>query len=80
MPKTKSKSDYSSKRERNNEAVRRSREKARQKAKETQERVTKLRVENEELEERIKLLSKELSFLKDVFMAQTGKEEYITNA
>jgi len=65
--------DYQSKRARNNEAVKRSREKARQRAKETHDRVSKLKQENERLEERIKLLSKELTFLKDIFLAHAGK-------
>eukprot|EP00095_Tigriopus_kingsejongensis_P001764 maker-scaffold183_size276960-snap-gene-1.29 protein:Tk01764 transcript:maker-scaffold183_size276960-snap-gene-1.29-mRNA-1 annotation:"ccaat enhancer-binding protein gamma" len=64
--------EYQSRRARNNEAVKRSREKARQRAKETHERVSKLKTENEMLEERIKLLSKELTFLKDIFMAHAG--------
>lgn len=64
--------DYETKRARNNEAVKRSREKARQKAKETHDRVSKLKQENEKLEERIKLLSKELTFLKDIFLAHAG--------
>ena len=70
--------DYLSKRARNNEAVKRSREKARQKAKETHDRVTKLKNENEMLEERIKLLSKELTFLKDIFLAHAGKRYHRT--
>ena len=66
--------DYLSKRARNNEAVKRSREKARQKAKETHDRVSRLKQENERLEERIKLLSKELTFLKDIFLAHAGTD------
>merc|ERR1719411_2424316 len=65
-------SDYLSKRARNNEAVKRSREKARGKAKETTDRVNKLKAENEMLEDRIKLLSKELTFLKDIFLTHAG--------
>nr|ACO15152.1 CCAAT/enhancer-binding protein gamma [Caligus clemensi] len=65
--------DYLTKRARNNEAVKRSREKSRQKANETHDRVDSLKKENEMLEERIKLLSKELTFLKDIFMAHAGK-------
>lgn len=65
--------EYLAKRSRNNAAVRRSREKARMKAKETHERVSQLKQENEMLEERIKLLTKELSFLKDIFLAHAGK-------
>eukprot|EP00096_Caligus_rogercresseyi_P001902 TRINITY_DN1335_c0_g1_i1.p1 TRINITY_DN1335_c0_g1~~TRINITY_DN1335_c0_g1_i1.p1 ORF type:complete len:118 (+),score=45.43 TRINITY_DN1335_c0_g1_i1:130-483(+) len=65
--------DYLTKRARNNEAVKRSREKSRQKASETHDRVDSLKKENEMLEEKIKLLSKELTFLKDIFMAHAGK-------
>ena len=64
--------DYLAKRSRNNAAVRRSREKARMKAKDTNVRVTALQQENEMLEERIKLLTKELTFLKDIFLAHAG--------
>ena len=65
--------DYLAKRSRNNAAVRRSREKARMKSKETNDRVSNLKQENEMLEERIKLLTKELTFLKDMFLAHAGK-------
>merc|ERR1712066_795425 len=64
--------EYLTKRLRNNEAVRRSREKARIRADQTHERVKRLRKENESPEERLKLLTKELKFLKDVFKAHTG--------
>ena len=66
------KTDYLAKRSRNNEAVRRSREKARMKSKETNDRVSQLKQENEMLEERIKLLTKELTFLKDIFLSHAG--------
>ena len=65
-------SEYLAKRSRNNAAVRRSREKARTKAKETMDRVSALKQENEMLEERIKLLTKELTLLKDIFLAHAG--------
>jgi len=71
------KTDYLAKRSRNNEAVRRSREKARMKAKETHDRVSQLKQENEMLEERIKLLTKELTFLKDIFMAHASSKHGI---
>ena len=78
---------YTEKRQKNNDAVKKSREKTRQKAKETMDKVSQLKQvrnmflwnipttfaqqrflfqENEMLEERIKLLAKELTFLKDV--------------
>jgi CCAAT/enhancer binding protein (C/EBP) gamma len=67
------KNDYFAKRSRNNEAVRRSREKGRQEAKETHDKVSQLKQENEMLEERIQLLTKELTFLNDIFLAHAGK-------
>merc|ERR1712025_1497394 len=69
---------YTEKRQKNNDAVKKSREKTRQKAKETMEKVTQLKQENEMLEERIKLLAKELTFLKDIFMAHAGSSHGIT--
>jgi len=69
---------YSEKRQKNNDAVKKSREKTRQKSKETMEKVSQLKQENEMLEERIKLLAKELSFLKDIFMAHAGSSHGIT--
>merc|ERR1712080_667263 len=42
------------------------------------ERVNELKQENELLEERIKLLSKELTFLKDIFLAHAGSSHGIT--
>ena len=65
--------EYLNKRARNNDAVKRSRQKAREKANETNSRVQKLKNENEKLEEKIKLLSKELTFLKDIFLAHSGR-------
>merc|ERR1712242_646001 len=69
---------YTEKRQKNNDAVKKSREKTRQKAKETMDKVTHLKQENEVLEERIKLLHKELVFLKDIFMTHAGSKHGIT--
>lgn len=41
----------------------------------TLQRVNQLKTENDMLEEKIKLLSKELGFLKELFMTQAGKIE-----
>ncbi|XP_078066633.1 CCAAT/enhancer-binding protein gamma [Mustelus asterias] len=60
--------EYRQRRERNNMAVRKSRLKSKQKAQDTQQRVNELKEENERLEAKIKLLSKELSVLKDLFL------------
>lgn len=47
--------------------------KSRLRTQETLDRVHKLKTENDQLEEKIKLLSKELGFLKDLFLAHAGK-------
>lgn len=64
--------EYVARRERNNIAVRKSREKSRAKAKDTLAQVDKLRKENETLEQKVTILSKELSVLKDLFLAHAG--------
>merc|ERR1712079_410522 len=69
---------YVEKRAKNNDAVKKSREKTRLKAKEIMEKVSVLKQENEVLEERIKLLHKELVFLKDIFMTHAGSKHGIT--
>ncbi|XP_062381449.1 CCAAT/enhancer-binding protein gamma [Sardina pilchardus] len=60
--------EYRQRRERNNLAVKKSRMRSKQKAADTQLRVNELKEENERLEAKIKLLSKELSVLKDLFL------------
>lgn len=64
--------EYTKRRERNNIAVRKSREKSRAKAKETQQQVNKLRTENEVLEQKVQILQKELSVLKELFLCHAG--------
>ncbi|XP_072948119.1 CCAAT/enhancer-binding protein homolog 2 [Epargyreus clarus] len=65
--------DYRKKRDRNNEAVKKSRFKSKQRTQETFTRVTKLKAENQMLEEKVKTLTKDLQFLKELFM------EYASN-
>ncbi|KAG1699323.1 CCAAT/enhancer-binding protein gamma [Nymphon striatum] len=64
--------DYKKKRERNNLAVKKSRSKSKLRTQQTLERVNQLKSENEMLEGKVKILSKELSFLKDLFLAHAG--------
>jgi len=64
---------YKEKRDKNNDAVKRSRQKTKQKCEETMKKVNLLKNENETLEERIKLLSKELTFLKDIFLEHANR-------
>ncbi|XP_020295265.1 CCAAT/enhancer-binding protein gamma isoform X3 [Pseudomyrmex gracilis] len=61
--------DYRKRRDRNNQAVKRSRVKSKLRTQQTLERVNQLKTENELLEEKIKMLTKELGFLKDLFLA-----------
>lgn len=60
--------EYFEKRERNNVAVRKSRDKAKQKQEETQQRVQQLTDENENLNKKLDLLTKELNVLKSLFI------------
>ncbi|CRK96222.1 CLUMA_CG009649, isoform A [Clunio marinus] len=62
---------YIAKRERNNEAVRKSREKSKQKSEQTMKRVKKLREDNKLLEGKIEEQKKTKKFLKDLFLQQT---------
>ncbi|EGI62675.1 CCAAT/enhancer-binding protein gamma [Acromyrmex echinatior] len=64
--------DYRKRRDRNNQAVKRSRVKSKLRTQQTLERVNQLKTENELLEEKIKMLTKELGFLKDLFIAHAG--------
>jgi len=65
--------DYLKRRARNNDAVKKSREKSKAKTKAMMERVDKLRNENSELEANIEILTKELGILKDLFVAHAGE-------
>merc|ERR1711963_176191 len=67
-------SDYEIRRQRNNDAVRKSREKARERSRQIAERIKDMKAENESLEEKKKLLKKELEMLKDMFLAYSSTE------
>ena len=64
--------DYRLRRERNNVAVKKSREKSREKAKITLDKVNQLKQENADLEVKVNMLSKELSLLKDLLLTHAG--------
>jgi len=68
--------DYRMRRERNNVAVKKSREKMRYRAKETLVKVAELKQENMELEGKVALLSKELTLLKDLLLAHASGRRY----
>lgn len=59
--------EYRRRRERNNVAVRKSREKAKQRCRETEDRVKFLSRENEGLHKRVEIMTKELNVLKNLF-------------
>ncbi|KAM0731617.1 CCAAT/enhancer-binding protein gamma [Formica fusca] len=71
--------DYRKRRDRNNQAVKRSRVKSKLRTQQTLERVNQLKTENELLEEKIKMLTKELGFLKDLFLAHAGSNQHSIN-
>ncbi|XP_017781657.1 PREDICTED: CCAAT/enhancer-binding protein gamma-like [Nicrophorus vespilloides] len=64
--------EYRKKRARNNMAVRKSRVKSKMKTQETMNRVNELKRENTILEEKVKTLTKELGFLKELFLAHAS--------
>jgi len=64
--------EYKKRRERNNVAVRKSREASRQKAKDTMEKVSRLRDENKALEQKVTILNKELGVLRDLFLTHAS--------
>merc|ERR1712072_189836 len=59
--------EYKVKRAKNNEAIKRTRQKAKEKAMETETRLENLRTENKSMEDKIDILGKEMKFLKDVY-------------
>jgi len=65
--------DYRQKRDRNNVAVKKSREKSRQRARETAEKMDRLRRENDELEQRTVELAAELRTLKDLLLSRAAR-------
>jgi len=60
--------EYTEKRARNNVAVRKSRAKAKEKQRETEGRVQSLVSQNEQLQKKCDLLTKELNVLKGLFL------------
>ena len=64
--------EYRQKRDRNNVSVKKSREKSKIKQRETIEKVNRLRVENQQLEMKVTLLSKELDVLRELFKEHAG--------
>ena len=64
--------EYRDRRKRNNIAVRKSRDKAKKRQQETEVRVKELTDENEALQRRVDLLSKELATLKSLFTSSGG--------
>lgn len=70
-------SEYEQRRQRNNDAVRKSRMKAKEKSEKVAQRIKLLRNENDSLEEKKKLLRKELAMLKEMFLAYNGSGKFL---
>lgn len=70
-PLIKGSDEYKRRRERNNEAVKKSRIKSKEKTSETQQKVDLLASENRELQEKVSALSKEFDLLKDLYQTHT---------
>lgn len=66
-------SSYRVRRDRNNVAVKKSREKSRQRARETAEKMARLRQENDDLERRTVELARELRTLKNLLLDRAGR-------
>lgn len=64
--------EYRRLRERNNEAVKKSRTKTKMRTQKTLDKVEKLRSENSKLEDKISGLKKELDLLKELFISHAG--------
>lgn len=69
--------EYRKLRDRNNEAVKKSRTRTRLRTQNTLDKVEKLRGENTKLEDRIEGLKKELELLKELFVSHAGKVSFI---
>jgi len=74
----KNSSEYREKREKNNNAVKRSRDKSKAKAVEAQVRVQKLQTENEYLRSTVDNMTSELKYLKEMLISQAGAVEYLS--
>jgi len=70
--------EYREKRMKNNNAVKRSRDKTKQKAQEASDRVQKLQVENEHLRSTVDIMTQELKYLKEMLISQAGTSEYLS--
>lgn len=69
--------EYRQRRERNNAAVKKSRFKSKQKTLETQMRVDELKNENSKLERRVETLTKELNFMRQLFVPRRESDQQV---
>jgi len=65
--------DYFEKRKKNNEAIKKTREKTKARREDTNQRIKHLRSENEDLESRIQKLRAELLIMKEIYENHTNK-------
>ena len=71
----KSDPNYEEKRRKNNEAIRRTRAKAKAKQEETLNRLTSIKQENDELERKISSLGSQLTMMRDILEAHNSSQE-----
>ena len=64
--------EYLERRKKNNEAIRKSREKSKAKASETSDKVDYFKKDNKRLEDKISVLGQEMQFLKEIFLAHAS--------
>jgi uncharacterized coiled-coil DUF342 family protein len=72
--------EYREKRQKNNNAVKRSRDKTKQRSQEANQRVNQLMHENEHLKSTVDSMTRELQYLKDMLICQAGSQEYLSEA
>jgi len=76
----KNSAEYRDKRAKNNNAVKKSRDKSKQKSREASQRVQQLQVENENLKATVDNMQAELRYLKDMLISQAGASDYLSSA
>ena len=69
--------EYWAKRAKNNEAIKRTRDKARVKAQETEAKIELLRDENRKMEQQISVLDKEKDFLQNMFKMHSEAQQKV---
>ena len=71
--------NYEEMRRKNNEAIKKTRAKAKQRQEETQSRITELKTENEDLEKRMEEMSQQIKLMKNILEAhQQAQSSFVS--